>query len=103
MFSFPLYERLKANMPEFEQTTVFQAGRWRVSARREGDEAAARPLRSEYVSGSYFTTFGIGAFGGRMFTEDDDKASAPIPPPKTTWARISPAPKTTCRWSGWSW
>jgi len=77
MFSFPLYERLKANMPEFEQTTVFQAGRWRVSARREGDEAAARPLRSEYVSGSYFTTFGIGAFGGRMFTEDDDKASAP--------------------------
>src|SRR5436190_1078385 len=77
MFSFPLYERLKANMPEFEQTTVFQAGRWRVSVRREGDDVAARPLRSEYVSGSYFTTFGIGAFGGRMFTEDDDKSSAP--------------------------
>ena len=37
---------------------------------------AARPLRSEYVSGSYFSTFGIGAFGGRMFTEDDDRPSA---------------------------
>src|SRR5256885_3521600 len=28
MFSFPLYERLKENMPEFEQISTFQAGRW---------------------------------------------------------------------------
>src|SRR5438445_6262424 len=76
MFSFPLYERLKANIPEFEEVTAFQAGRWRVSVRREGIDVAARPLRSEYVSGSYFSTFGIGAFGGRMFTEDDDRPSA---------------------------
>jgi predicted permease len=76
MFSFPLYERLKANVPEFEQVTAFQAGRWRVSVRREGIDVAARPLRSEYVTGSYFTTFGIGAFGGRVFTEDDDTPSA---------------------------
>src|SRR5438034_4898723 len=27
MFSFPLYERLKAATPEFEQATAFQAGR----------------------------------------------------------------------------
>jgi len=77
MFSWPLYERLVANTPEFEQTTAFQAGRGRVSVRRQGVDASARPLRSEYVSGTYFSTFGVGAFGGRVFSPDDDKASAP--------------------------
>jgi predicted permease len=76
MFSFPLYERVKGAAPEFEQITAFQAGRGRVAVRRPAVDAAARPLRSEYVTGSYFTTFGIGAFGGRLFTEDDDKPSA---------------------------
>jgi len=77
MFSYPLVDRLKENMPEFEQITAFQAGRWRVSVRRQNGDAAARPLRSEYVSGSYFSTFGIGAFGGRVFNEADDKPAAP--------------------------
>src|SRR5215469_6385561 len=77
MFSWPLYERLVANTPEFEQTTAFQAGRGRVSVRRRGVDVSARPLRSEYVSGTYFSTFGVGAFGGRVFTPDDDKPSAP--------------------------
>src|SRR6476620_11513764 len=36
MFSFPLFERLKAETPEFEQLTAFQAGGARVSVRREG-------------------------------------------------------------------
>jgi predicted permease len=77
MFSFALYERLKAETPEFEEVAAFQAGRWRVSARREGVESAARPLRSEYVTGNYFSTLGVGAFGGRVFTPDDDKPAAP--------------------------
>ncbi len=77
MFSFPLYERLKASSPEFESVTAFQAGGGRLSVRRQGIDASARPLRTEYVTGNYFTTFGVGAFGGRVFTEDDDKASAP--------------------------
>ena len=76
-YSFPLYERLKAASPEFEEITAFQAGRWRLSVRREGVEKAARPLRSEYVTGSYFATLGIGAFGGRVFTAEDDKPGAP--------------------------
>src|SRR5437773_8885067 len=76
MFSFPLYERLKAETPEFEQVAAFQAGGARVGVRREGVDAAARPLRSEYVTGNYFSTLGIGALGGRVFTEDDDRASA---------------------------
>jgi predicted permease len=79
MFSFPLYERLKAETPEFEEVAAFQAGRGRLSVRRQGIESAARPLRSEYVSGNYFTTLGVRAFGGRVFTPDDDKpAVSPV-------------------------
>src|SRR6202050_49497 len=33
MFSYPLYERLKAESPEFEQITAFQAGIPRLSVR----------------------------------------------------------------------
>src|SRR5579871_1901968 len=79
MFSFPLYERLKSETPEFEQVTAFQAGQGQLSVRRERVESAARPLRSEYVTRNYFSTLGIGAFGGRVFTPDDDRpASAPV-------------------------
>ncbi len=77
MFSFPLFERLKAEAPEFEQLTAFQAGGFRVSVRRPGIDIAARSLRTEYVTGNYFTTFGIGAFGGRVFTQDDDTPASP--------------------------
>ncbi|MGZ4845537.1 MAG: ABC transporter permease [Candidatus Angelobacter sp.] len=79
MFSFPLFERLKAETPEFEQVTAFQAGMGRLSVRRERVESSPRPLRSEYVDGNYFSTLGVGAFGGRVFIADDDKpASAPV-------------------------
>ena len=77
MYSFALFERLKAQTPEFEEVTAFQAGMGRLSVRREGAEAAARPLRSEYVSGNYFSTFGVGALGGRVFTAKDDTGGAP--------------------------
>src|SRR5258706_6120124 len=77
MFSFALYERLKAATPEFEEVAAFQAGRWRLGVRREGVESTARSLRSEYVTGNYFSTLGVRAFGGRVFTPDDDKPSAP--------------------------
>jgi predicted permease len=77
MFSFSLYERLKAESPEFEEVMAFQAGRGGLSVRREGVESAARPLRSEYVTGNYFSTLGVRAFGGRVFSTDDDRPSAP--------------------------
>ena len=77
MFSFPLYERLKAEVPEFEEVTAFQAGRWRLGVRRQGIESVARSLRSEYVTGTYFSTLGVRAFGGRVLTPDDDKPAAP--------------------------
>jgi len=77
LFSYPLYKKLRAQTPEFEQVTAFQAGLSRMPVRRQGVEAESRPLVVEYVSGEYFQVFGIGAFGGRVFTPQDDVASAP--------------------------
>ncbi len=54
MFSFPLFERITAEMPEFEALTAFQAGMGRMSVRRQGVNDAPRPLRSTYVTGNYF-------------------------------------------------
>ena len=76
LYSFPLYERLKAETPEFEEVAAFQAGNWRQSVRRQG-ELAARPVRSEYVTGNYFSMLGVRAFGGRVLSPDDDRPGAP--------------------------
>ena len=76
LFSYPLFERLKAEAPEFEQVAAFQASGPRLSVRRQGVDTSARPLRSEYVTGNYFATLGVGAFGGRVFTAEDDVPSA---------------------------
>jgi hypothetical protein len=73
MFSSPLFERLRAETPEFEEVTAFQAGGVRLSVRRAGVELSARPLRTEYVTGNYFSTLGEGAFGGRVFTPNNDR------------------------------
>jgi predicted permease len=77
MFSFPLFERLKAEMPEFEEVTAFQAGGARLSVRRQDVDATARPMRSEYVTGNYFSTLGVRAWAGRAFTAEDDTPAAP--------------------------
>ena len=61
MFSWPLYERLKAELPEFEEVTAFQAGGPRLSVRRQNVESTSRPLRSQYVTGTYFSTLGVRA------------------------------------------
>ena len=70
-YSFPLYERLKAETPEFEELAAFQAGGWLQSVRRQG-EVAPRPVRSEYVTGNYFSMLGVRAFGGRVISPDDE-------------------------------
>jgi len=77
MFSYPLYERLKAESPEFEQVAAFQAGGRLLSVRRAGGEQFAQALRSEYVTGNYFQTLGVGAFGGRVLTPADDQPASP--------------------------
>jgi predicted permease len=75
-YSFPLFEHLKAETPQFEDITAFQTFVGRMSVRRQGVAEAPRPLRTMYATGSYFKTLGVGAFTGRVFTADDDRAAA---------------------------
>jgi predicted permease len=79
MFSYPLFERLKAELPEFEEITAFQAAGPRLGVRRQNVDTAARPLRTQYVTGNYFSTLGVRPFGGRLFAAGDDTpASTPV-------------------------
>jgi predicted permease len=75
-YSFPLFERIKTETPQFEDITAFTTFVGRMSVRRQGVDVAPRPLRTMYASGGYFTTLGVGAFAGRVFTEADDHAAA---------------------------
>jgi predicted permease len=77
MYSYPLYLRLKAATPEFEQLAAFQSGGAQFSVRRGQSDHIAKPLRGEFVTGNYFATFGILPYAGRTITQSDDQASAP--------------------------
>ncbi|HZM96791.1 MAG TPA: ABC transporter permease [Vicinamibacterales bacterium] len=75
-FSFPVFERIKAETPQFEDITAFQTFVGRMSVRRQGVAEAPRPLRTMYATGGYFTTLGVGTFSGRVFTAGDDRPDA---------------------------
>lgn len=74
MYSFALFKRLKAAVPEFEQFAAFQAAMSQLSVRRAG--GIPEPLRGEYISGNYFSTLGIRPFAGRLISPADDRRSA---------------------------
>ena len=77
LFSYELYRHFLDNTPEFEQLAAMQSGWNEMTVRRGSQPATAQ--RSEYVSGNYFTTFGIGAFAGRMLGDaDDTPGAAPV-------------------------
>jgi predicted permease len=75
LFSYELYLHLRDTSPEFEQLAAMQSGQNSATVRR-GSEPA-KSLRSQYVSGNFFTTFGIGPFTGRMLDMADDSKGAP--------------------------
>ena len=74
LFSYDLYLHLKQSAPEFEQLAAVEAGGNAYSVRN--GSAPAKPMRSEYVSGNYFATLGVGAYAGRPLSESDDTPGA---------------------------
>ncbi len=74
IFSYENYRHLRESTPEFEHLAAMQAGPALMSVRR--GQGTAQPRPGEFVSGNYFTTFGIGAFAGRVFTDSDDRPAA---------------------------
>lgn len=74
LFSYDLFRRFQQASPEFEQLAAVQAGGGSYSVRWGG--APAKSMREEYVSGNYFTTFGVNAFAGRPLAPSDDRTGA---------------------------
>ncbi len=77
IFSYDLYLHLKHEAPEFQQLAAVEAGQWQWSVRR--GNALPKEMGAEFVTGNYFSTLGLGAYAGRVFSEADDQpSSAPV-------------------------
>jgi len=77
LFSYDLYREFQNSTPEFEQLAAFQSGQNMMNVRV--GNTVAKSERTEYVSGNYFSTFGIGAYAGRMIQPSDDvPGAAPV-------------------------
>jgi macrolide transport system ATP-binding/permease protein len=79
IFSYPLYQHLRDNTPEFSQMTAFSGGLSSLSMHRQGAPGVAEAAVGEFISGNYFSTFGLTPFAGRLVTPSDDQSnSAPV-------------------------
>jgi macrolide transport system ATP-binding/permease protein len=74
IFSYDLFRQFQQASPEFEQLAAAQAGGGSYTVR--WGASPAKSLRTEYVSGNYFTTFGVNAFAGRPLSAGDDQTGA---------------------------
>ncbi|HEX5412258.1 MAG TPA: ABC transporter permease, partial [Terriglobia bacterium] len=77
LYSNALYTQLRDHTPEFSQMAAFQAALSNLSVRRRGASGAAEPYLGEFVSGNYFSMFGLSAYAGRAITPADDQPNAP--------------------------
>jgi predicted permease len=79
LFSYEQYRLFKENTPGFAELAAFQAGPRIVGVRRADSTRPSESFSSEFVSGNYFSTFGIAAYAGRMLTpQDDNKGAAAV-------------------------
>ena len=77
IFSYALYKQLRQNTPEFNEMAAFGGGLSYFSVRRAAGTRLAEPYGGEFVSGNYFSTFGLGTSVGRLLTPADDQPNAP--------------------------
>ncbi len=74
LFSYELYQHIRETTPEFAQLAAMQALNERMSVRRGNQPGKAE--RTEFVSGNYFDTLGLGPFAGRVLSSGDDVSGA---------------------------
>jgi predicted permease len=77
LVSYPLYKYFRDHTQEFAELAAFSASEDLYGVRRAGSSQSAQGYPGEFVSGNYFTMFGIRAYAGRMLTASDDRAGAP--------------------------
>jgi putative ABC transport system permease protein len=76
-FSYPLYEMFRDRNQSFNGVIAGSAVlRGRLIVNESGASGAVETAQQQRVSGNFFSTLGVGAVMGRLFTEaDDDPAS----------------------------
>src|SRR5882672_5409111 len=77
LFSFEQYKQFKEHTAGFAELAAFQSGSSLLGVRQSGSSKTAESFRGEFVSGNYFSTFGIPAYAGRMLSPQDDSKDAP--------------------------
>ena len=74
IFSYDLYRHFQDSAPEFEQLAAFQAGNNMMNVR--SGPVGVKAEHTEYVSGNYFSMFGLAPYAGRMLQPSDDRPGA---------------------------
>jgi len=77
LVSYDLYKYLRDNTKEFSELAAFPSSELLLGLRRTGTSEAAQGYPGEFVSGNYFSMFGIRAYAGRALTDADDRPNAP--------------------------
>ena len=77
LFSYELYKQFRQRTTGFAELAAFQSGQTMIGVRRNGSNKPSEPYQSEFVSGNYFSTFGILPYFGRTITPNDDRKGAP--------------------------
>ena len=75
--SYDLYKHFRDNTKGFAQLAAFQAGPGLIGVRRAHGGTAAESYIGKFVSGNYFSMFGVNAYAGRALTTADDESGAP--------------------------
>ncbi len=76
LFSYDKYKTFRDGTQGFTELAAFQAGRGLMGVRRNASNQPAESMRTQFVSGNYFSMFGLSAYAGRMFTSADDRQGA---------------------------
>src|SRR5579864_5892266 len=66
--------RIRRDLPNWPRSKQETA----IRVRRVSSYRPSETFSSEYVSGNYFSTFGISAYTGRTLTPEDDTKGAPV-------------------------
>ena len=74
LFSHDLYKQIRETTPQFAQLAAMQSNNEMMSVRHGNQPGKA--ARTEFVSGNYFETLGLGPFAGRMLSDRDDSPQA---------------------------
>jgi predicted permease len=77
LVSYDLYKHFRDHTKGFSELAAFSASQQLFGVRRKSVPEPAQSFPGEFVSGNYFSMFGIRAYTGRLFNARDDEPVAP--------------------------